>query len=267
MNGPAEGRPKAASRLMKTIGLGKREAAQVPANMRVYAVGDIHGCSAVLDLLHRQIESDSKNYSGDGHIVYLGDFTDRGPDSRGVLERMLHGVPEGLHPHYVRGNHDQAVLAFLEDPESYRVWRSFGGAETLVSYGVRPPLYNSPEHMMVARDAFERALPAEHLKFLQDLELKLTIGDYVFVHAGIRPGVSLDRQSEDDLLWIREDFLFSTAEHEKIVVHGHTPLPSPVRTSNRISVDTGAYATGILTAAVLEGTTCRFLQAATQSVP
>jgi serine/threonine protein phosphatase 1 len=246
---------------MKSLGLGKPAPARVPDNMRVYAVGDIHGCSRVLDLLHQRIEADCKNYSGDRHIVYLGDFTDRGPDSKGVLERLLHGVPGGLSPHYIRGNHDQAVLDFLEDPESYRVWRGFGGAETLWSYGVRPPLYDQAEQIAAARDDFAKALPFEHLAFLRNLELKISIGDYAFVHAGIRPGVSLDRQSEQDLLWIREEFLFSTARHEKVVVHGHTPLPAPVRTSNRISIDTGAYATGVLTACVLEDTACRFLQA------
>src|SRR5262249_3710878 len=131
------------------------------------------------------------------------------------------------------------------------------------SYGVRPPLYDSEEQRMAARDALKRALPPEHLAFFRALELKVTLGDYVFVHAGIRPGISLEDQSEEDLLWIRDEFLASTLPHEKVVVHGHTPLTGPVRTPNRISLDTGAYATGILTCAVLEGTTCRFLQART----
>jgi len=261
----ASAKPKQgpAQRLMKAMGWTKPAPAEVPANTRVYAVGDIHGCSALLDLLHEAIVRDAGSWLGEKQIVYLGDFVDRGPDSKGVIERLMHGVPEGFRAHHVKGNHDQAALDFLEDPETYRVWRSFGGADTLLSYGVRPPLFESVEQMVEARDAFETRLPKEHLAFLRELPLMVTIGDYLFVHAGVRPGVPLDKQVEEDLLWIREEFLFSSVTHGKVVVHGHTPLPAPVRASNRISVDTGAYATGILTAAVLEGSTCRFLQAKT----
>ncbi len=259
--GSTERRPSAGARLMKAIGLAKREPARAPERTRIYAVGDIHGCADLLDLLHEEIERDSKNFTADKHIVYLGDFVDRGHDSKGVIERVMRRAPPGFRAHYIKGNHDAALLDFLEDPETYRVWKSFGAADTLMSYGVRPPLYDSPEERIKARDALQRVLPADHLAFFRSLELKVTLGDYVFVHAGVRPGVSLDDQSEEDLLWIRDEFLVSTLMHEKVVVHGHTPLSAPVRTSNRISVDTGAYATGILTCAVLEGTSCRFLQA------
>lgn len=246
---------------MKAMGWSRAAAPSMPAGLRVYAIGDIHGCAALLDLLHRSIEADATGYPGQKHVVYLGDFMDRGPDSKGVLDRLMHRVPRGFRAHYIKGNHDQAALDFLDHPETYRVWRSFGAGDTLLSYGVRPPLYESEDQMIAARDAFRHALPPEHLAFLQRLQLMVTIGDYAFVHAGVRPGVPLERQTEQDLLWIRDEFLFSSASHEKTVVHGHTPLPSPVRTVNRISVDTGAYATGVLTAAVLEGKGCRFLQA------
>jgi len=246
---------------MKAIGLGSRLPASVPENVRVYAVGDIHGCAQLLDMLHDKIAEDAASASREKHIVYLGDFTDRGPDSRGVVERVLRKVPAGLTPHYIRGNHDQAVLDFLDEPETYRVWRGFGGAETLMSYGVRPPLFDIPEQIVAARDALRTRMPGEHLAFFNSLALKLVIGDYLFVHAGIRPGVPLDKQDEQDLMWIREEFLSSTSWPGKVIVHGHTPLPAPVRTANRISVDTGAYATGDLSCAVLEGTDCRFLQA------
>ena len=257
---PPSSRPSAAKRLMKAMGLGARAPAAIPDKMRVYAVGDIHGCVSLLDELHAKIADDAANFSDAKHIVYLGDFTDRGTDSKGVVDRVLRRVPTGFHPHYIRGNHDVTLLQFLEDAETYRVWRPFGGAETLMSYGVRPPLFDSEEQMEKARKAFEVALPAEHLAFFKALELKVTIGDYLFVHAGIRPGIPIEKQSEQDLLWIRDEFLYSGAWSGKVVVHGHTPLPAPVRTPNRVSVDTGAYATGILSCAVPEGTTCRFLQ-------
>jgi len=256
-----EQKSSAGARLMKAMGLAKRAPARVPANMRVYAVGDIHGCAALLDILHEGIAEDARDTGGDRRIVYLGDYIDRGNDSKGVVDRVRSKIPSGFTAHYVKGNHDAALLDFLEDPETYRAWRSFGAADTLLSYGVRPPIYDSEEQRIAARDALARALPPEHLAFFRALELKVTLGDYVFVHAGIRPGISIESQSEEDLLWIRDEFLASTLTHDKVVVHGHTPLSAPARTANRISVDTGAYATGILTCAVLEGTSCRFLQA------
>lgn len=246
---------------MKAMGLAKRAPARLPADMRAYAIGDIHGCAKLLDLLFEHIANDAKSAPRDTHVVYLGDYIDRGHDSKGVIERVMRRTPNGFHAHYIKGNHDAALLDFLADPQTYRTWRSFGAADTLLSYGVRPPLYDSDEARIKARDELQRALPQDHLAFFRSLELKITLGDYVFVHAGIRPGISLEGQSEEDLLWIRDEFLASTQTHEKVVVHGHTPLSAPARTANRISVDTGAYATGILTCAVLEGTTCRFLQA------
>ena len=246
---------------MKAMGLTKPVPARLPPKTRVYAIGDIHGCARLLDLMFEHIAEDAKDAPHDRHVVYLGDYIDRGNDSKGVIERVMKGGPRGFTAHYIKGNHDAALLDFLEDPESYRAWRSFGAADTLLSYNVHPPLYDSKEQRIAARDALLAAIPADHLAFFRALELKVTIGDYAFVHAGVRPGVSLERQSEEDLLWIRDEFLSSTLPHGKVVVHGHTPLRAPVRTSNRISVDTGAYATGVLTCAVLEGTTCRFLQA------
>lgn len=235
-------------------------AARTPSNTRVYAVGDIHGCTTLLDVLHILIEEDAKPFTGQKHIVYLGDFIDRGPDSKGVIDRLLDRVPSGFDGHHLRGNHDVALLTFLADPKFYRVWRSFGGADTLLSYGVRPPLPHAVDQIYAARDELQHALPARHLEFLKALPLTLVLGDYLFVHAGIRPGLAIEHQAEDDLLWIREPFLSSDADHGKVVVHGHTPVERPQCASNRISVDTGAYATGVLTCAVLEEDSCRFLQ-------
>jgi serine/threonine protein phosphatase 1 len=248
-------------RLARAVGWKKPGLARVPENMRVYAVGDIHGCAGLLDMMHTKIAEDAASSSSEKHIVYLGDFTDRGSDSRGVVDRVLHEVPAGFTPHYIKGNHDQAVLEFLDGPETYRAWRNYGGAETLLSYGVLPPLFDSSEQMAQARVALRAHMPDEHLQFFKSLELKLSIGDYLFVHAGIRPGVPIEEQDEQDLMWIREEFLSSDVWSGKVIVHGHTPLRAPVRTANRISVDTGAYFSGDLSCAVLEGTDCHFLQA------
>jgi serine/threonine protein phosphatase 1 len=163
--------------------------------------------------------------------------------------------------HFLKGNHDAALLNFLRDPESYQAWRNYGAPETLLSYGVRPPLFASPADFVRARDELAEKLPEDHLRFFNDLELSVSIDDYFFAHAGARPGIDLEEQFEEDLMWIRDDFLSSRHDFGKIVVHGHTPQPVASRHSNRIGVDTGAYATGILSCVVLEGETQRFLQA------
>jgi len=242
------------------LGFGAPKAVALPAGVRVYAVGDIHGCSTLLDQLHARIAADAAPSSAEKRIIYLGDYVDRGPDSKGSIERLLHAVPAGLTPVYLKGNHDGALLDFVEDSESYRAWRNYGAPATLLSYGIRPPLYDSLEAFEAARVALSRAIPLEHLQFLRNLDLTFVLGDYVFVHAGLRPGISIERQQEQDLLWIRDEFLSSGATFEKFVVHGHSPVPNAMRLRNRIPVDTGAYATGILTCAVLEGDACRFLQ-------
>jgi len=253
--------PSRRAKWLAALGLGPKKQARAPEGMRLYTVGDIHGCVSQLDRLHARIEADAASYKGEKVIVYLGDYVDRGPDSRGVIDRLINHVPKGFVAQYVKGNHDQALLDFLRDAEAYRTWRSFGAPETLLSYGVRPPLFDSSDKFEEARKAFEAQLPPAHLAFLRALESVIVFGDYAFVHAGIRPGSSLEDQTDQDLLWIRDDFLNCTSAHEKVVVHGHTPIPVPVRLHNRIGVDTGAYATGILSCAVLEDTECRFIQA------
>jgi serine/threonine protein phosphatase 1 len=254
-------RGSARARLLKVFGFGAPARAALPEGQRIYAIGDIHGRADLLDQMHALIAEDAASYGGTKEIIYLGDFIDRGRDSKGVVERVLKQVPTGLKPRYIKGNHDAALLAFLADAETYRIWKNFGAAETLLSYGVRPPLYDSAGQIQDARDDLAAVLPADHLAFFNDLELIVVIGDYAFVHAGVRPGVAIEKQDEQDLLWIRDEFLSSSASFGKVVVHGHTPMPAPMRTQNRISVDTGAYATGVLTCTVLEGETARFLQA------
>lgn len=246
------------ARLARFFSASKR--ALLPEGVRVYAVGDIHGCVTELDQLMDLIKRDRENWNGKAHLVFVGDYVDRGPDSKGVVDRML-APPDGFEISYLRGNHDQTLLDFLDDPSVFRVWREFGGRETLVSYGVTPPRFEEMSDFQEARDRFRAALPDEHLAFFERLPLFARIGGYFFAHAGVRPGIGLDRQNTEDLLWIRDEFLMSPEDFGMVVVHGHTPTSTPVRRRNRIGIDTGCYATQVLSAVVLEANACRFLTA------
>jgi serine/threonine protein phosphatase 1 len=237
----------------------KREAPAVPPGQRVYIVGDIHGCAALLDRLLEMVVADASNGPATRLLIYVGDYVDRGPDSRGVVETVLNS-PQGFETRALRGNHEQALLDFLVDPLTYRIWKNYGAQETLLSYGVRPPLFDDVKAITDARDAFASKLPERHRGFFEELALSTEVGDYFVAHAGARPGVALGAQSAEDLLWIREDFLFSGSDFGKVVVHGHTPTEAVVRRKNRIGIDTGAYATGRLTALVLEGESVKLLQ-------
>lgn len=192
-------------------------------------------------------------------LIFLGDYVDRGPDSKGVIERLSSlNVPD-WEIFFLRGNHDQAVLDFLSDAMLYRSWRNFGAAETLLSYGVYPPRFDNDDAYEAVRQIFAEKLPPTHHQFFVSLKDHYDVGGYYFAHAGVRPGVPLDQQVPDDLLWIRDVFLQSDIPLKKVVVHGHTPQDVPARGAFRIGVDTGAYSTGCLSAAVLEGAACRFL--------
>ncbi len=237
----------------------KKKIISIPEGMRVYAVGDIHGCAKLLDRLTAIIVQDSQAASVQRQIVYLGDYVDRGPDSKGVIERLLAPPPEGFLVQHLRGNHDQMMLDFLTDPAVFSIWKSFGAQETLMSYGVLPPRFDDVAAFEEARDRLAEALPQAHLQFLQALPLSVTIGGYFFAHAGVHPGIALHDQVPEDLLWIRDEFLNSTQDFGTVIVHGHSPTEEPVRRPNRIGVDTGAYATGRLTCVVLQGTSSRFL--------
>jgi serine/threonine protein phosphatase 1 len=224
----------------------------------IYAVGDIHGRADLLDDLLGQIAADAALAAATSSLVFVGDYVDRGPQSKTVLDRLL-APPEGFEVHYLRGNHDQALLDFLGDYSTYPKWQRFGADETLKSYGVAPPVSLDDNALADLRDSFACRLPGEHLWFLEMLKPSVQIGQYYFVHAGVRPGVPLEDQALDDMMWIREDFLESKQDFGKVIVHGHTPVDSPVCRSNRIGIDTGAFATGCLTAVVLDGTGARFL--------
>ena len=240
-----------------------RRLPQTPAGMRIYAIGDIHGQLPLLDRLHGAIEADAARHNALQRIVvYLGDYVDRGLHSREVVDRLLDGPLPGFRAVHLMGNHEQAVLDFLEDPSFGMQWANFGGLETLHSYGVEDAMgLSRPQDFFAAADRFSEKLPARHLRFLKSLLPSVTLGDYFFVHAGVKPGVPLSRQAVEDMLWIRDEFLGSDEDFGKIVVHGHTPEPEPVMKANRVGVDTGAYITGVLSCVVLEGTELRFLQA------
>lgn len=244
--------------------------AAAPPGCRLYAVGDIHGRLDLLTALHRNIRRDREQrpHEGKDVVVYVGDYVDRGPDSRGVIEHLLGDPLPGFEAVHLMGNHDEAMLRFLEDAAVGPEWASFGGDATLLSYGVRrsPNMIGMRRYEEMRRQLVAN-LPPSHLSFLKGLQLSYTAGDYLFVHAGIRPGVPLERQRPDDLMWIRETFLSSREDHGKVVVHGHTPTGAPQVRANRIGIDTGAFASGILTCLVLEGQERRFLSSGAADWP
>ncbi|MBK1705933.1 hypothetical protein CKO40_15560 [Halochromatium glycolicum] len=230
------------------------EPARAPEEMRLYVVGDIHGRADLLEPLQARIEADAARYPDrDRWLIYLGDYVDRGPQSREVLECLSRPPAAALNRCCLMGNHEQAMLGFLADPLAGAHWLEFGGLATLSSYQVAPPTPDA-DGLLEAAAALRAALPAHHLAFLEQLELSRRFGDYLFVHAGIRPGVPLEAQAPQDLLWIREPFLSARKPHPLMVVHGHHVSVAVDVRANRIGVDTGAYATGRLSCLVLEGT-------------
>jgi serine/threonine protein phosphatase 1 len=237
----------------------------------VYAIGDIHGRSDQLERIIRQISDDAGRLAPDSKpaLVFLGDYIDRGPDSRGAIDRVLAlRAAAQFEVRTLKGNHEAAMLAFMEDPELGPAWTEHGGAQTLASYGVAPPMRRTDAaEWKRARDQLLERLPAAHKSFLLKLELVAIYGDYAFVHAGVRPGVPIMEQRERDLLWIREPFLSHPRPFEKVVVHGHTPNVEPFLGHNRIGIDTGAYATGVLTGLRLEGATRTIIQAVAAGAP
>ncbi len=235
----------------------------VPPQHRLYVVGDIHGRLDLLDAMLDMIAVDSTQTPKQHQIiVFLGDYVDRGFQSRGVLERLRTGLPPHLTPIFLRGNHEEVMLRFYDGDLSVALdWFYFGGRETLASYGVPPPPPNLPRNKVASIHAdFVNKIPNEDIAFLRATLLHYVCGDYTFVHAGLRPGLDLEQQLREDLLFIRSDFMQSDDDFGTRVVHGHTIVNRPEVRHNRISIDTGAYATGRLTCLVLEGSEHRFLQ-------
>ena len=232
----------------------------------VYAIGDVHGCYDPFRRLLTLIAADAA-VSAAGRtpiLVLLGDYVDRGPASAEVLEAVAWlRTNAGYEVHALAGNHEQVMLDFLSDPVRGASWLDFGGRETLASYGVALAQDEEPDRaaLLVLRDALRARLPDAHLALLQGLDLLVEIGDYAFAHAGIRPGVPLDRQSPQDLRWIRQGFLDSEAQHDRMIVHGHTWTGDrPQLESNRFGIDSGVYATDVLTALRLDGASAAYVQ-------
>jgi serine/threonine protein phosphatase 1 len=229
--------------------------ATLPPGRRIYAIGDIHGCNSQLANLHEIIAEDlACRPVPQSVLLHIGDYVDRGADTAGVLRRLLAGSPiPGMQLVNLVGNHDETMLNALSgDRPAATDWLFAGGRPALESYGIDPDL---------PREAWPECVPSEHLDFLRSLTLTHREGGYYFAHAGIRPGVLLERQVREDLLRMRQPFLYSEAKFGAVVVHGHTPVKAPVVRHNRIAIDTGAVFGGKMTCLVLEGETLGFLTA------
>jgi len=234
--------------------------ASIPEKLRIYVIGDIHGRFDLLAQLQAKIEADA-NTAGDLKIIqiFLGDYVDRGPDSRAVVDFMLSRPPCGWDRICLKGNHETMVLKFLDDENFLKKWSRSGGLETLHSYGAGLIEKMRDGDANKIQKKFRKNLTKAHRQFFTHLKPSAEFGDYFFAHAGVRPGVDLDAQTEDDLLWIRKEFISSNKDFGKIVVHGHTPVRQSEILPNRINIDTGAWNSGQLTCLVLEGETRRFL--------
>lgn len=240
---------------------------RAPQGLRLYAVGDIHGCAAELAGMLELIRRDHGriNDGKQARLIFLGDYIDRGPDSRGVIETLLNLEMNGFETVFLKGNHEVLLERFLNGAEmdDYAYLFMNGGRETLRSYGLaleRLKGVPGDDSMAAIRTAALACIPSTHRQFLASLALTARFGDYLFVHAGVRPRIPLDRQQEHDLLWIRDEFLDHTGDFGAVIVHGHTPQPAPVNLNNRIGIDTGAFFTGRLTAVALENGTRRFFE-------
>lgn len=231
----------------------KASAPRLPKGVRVYAIGDIHGRADLLEGMFRRIDADLARHPVAHAIqVFLGDYVDRGPASRDTLDKLI-GRGRSCEAVFLKGNHESIMVDFMSNPSVLGDWRQYGGFETLLSYGLIPSISTAEGNQKELSKALSEVLPDRHRTFLDDLKSSYSCGDFFFVHAGVKPGVALAEQRDEDLLWIRDEFLLCEDEYEKIIVHGHTPVGAADVRFNRINIDTGAYATGRLTCLAIEG--------------
>jgi serine/threonine protein phosphatase 1 len=238
------------------------DTARVPDGMRVYAIGDVHGRNDLLHNLLKQIEADDlARGAADTHIIFLGDLMDRGPDSAGVIETAMALRDAGRKVRFLMGNHEEVFLRACRenDPKITRFFIRIGGEETVFSYPITRAEYMALD-MSELSERLGSLVPARHLEFIEGFEDQITIGDYAFVHAGVRPGVPLAEQKPKDLRWIREDFVEHRGDLEKVIIYGHTIYDKVEERGSRIGIDTGAYASAELTAIGLEGGERWYLQ-------
>lgn len=225
----------------------------VPEGQRVYAIGDIHGRYDLLCQMIARIEADEVGRPpADTTVILLGDLVDRGPDSAGVIATAREWAKR-RRVRILAGNHEEMFLGSFERDDTLRHFLRYGGRETLLSYPIEPDVYNRAT-LEELRAIMNQVVPAEDIEFMKSMEDRIQIGDYVFVHAGVRPGIPLEEQKVSDLRWIRGEFIEGPATRDFAVVHGHTILETPHVSQLRISLDTGAYFSGLLTAIGLEGT-------------
>lgn len=243
-----------------------------PDGTCIYAIGDIHGRADLLEILMDKITSDTENLPEDTkvQIVFLGDYIDRGLRSRAVIDYFLSDKLAAFETIFLMGNHEEALLKFFDDEDFGKQWVRFGGGETLYSYGLQPPntraslgshdaMANTQAAWTRVWEGFHKQLPEAHLNFYRSLLSYHIEGDYLFVHAGLRPQIDIAHQTQRDMLWIRDEFLDDREQFSHLIVHGHTPTEGIVHDDRRIGLDTGAFISGRLSAARLFGTEITFL--------
>jgi serine/threonine protein phosphatase 1 len=240
--------------------------ARGPDGVRLYAIGDVHGRLDLLSAMHRRIESElERKPARDWRVIHLGDYVDRGPDSRGVIDFLIDAQKRDPRHLMLAGNHDIGFLDFLGTPDADGLFIRYGGIQTAQSYGVAINegatawFGKSDTALRKGHAALVEAVPRSHVDFLRALPFSVTLGDFFFCHAGIRPDVALENQKPQDLIWIRDLFHNHPDLYAKIIVHGHTPVPEAEVMANRVNVDTLAWQSGTLTALVVDGADKRIL--------
>ena len=245
--------PKVRPMLKFSRSKGEVRKPRLPKGVRIYAISDIHGCADLLQQMFTVIDRDLATIGSTRAIhVFLGDYIDRGPESSQTIDLLI----ERGRKHesvFLKGNHEAFLFDVLKDPSQLESWKQYGGLQTLTSYGLRPSINPDAAEQTELISELARTIPLHQRRFFNSLRLRFVCGDFFFVHAGVKPGVPLARQQEQDMLWIREEFLASEEHFGKYIVHGHTPVREPDIRPNRANIDTGAYATGNLTLLTIQG--------------